>query len=126
MLESEWGTMSLSSNFYCFSIRTKIIYSTINYKADRQNRQFAPLFSPCVTQKKSPAAKQQEIYATRLCGGLFHRFQFYRKMAHNREFLGNAIAVGNLLPPVVHVFQSHGNNVHVVVGIRAARDSQTQ
>ena len=55
---------------------------------------------------------------------LFDAFELDGKVAHKRGFPGDAYAVFYVFAAVVHVLQRSGNNIHVVVGVHAARDAE--
>ncbi len=59
-------------------------------------------------------------------GALLDGLQLDREVAHDRELVGNAVAVSDLLATVVYILQRSGDYVHVVVGVGAARYGQTQ
>ena len=61
-----------------------------------------------------------------LSGGLTQSFQLNGEVAHQGSFPLDGYTARDLVATVIYVLQGSGNHVHVVVGVNATGDAQTQ
>ena len=57
---------------------------------------------------------------------LSERFELHCEVAHKFGFPYDLHATGDFMTTVIHVLERSGNHIHMVVGVSAAADAETQ
>ena len=57
---------------------------------------------------------------------LSERFELHCEVAHKFGFPYDLHATGDFVTTVIHVLERSGNHIHMVVGVSAAADAETQ